>query len=136
MKTTNIQQGMTLIELLIVVAIMGILAAVAYPSYTDHVVRSNRAEAQRELTRLANLQEQYFIDHRAYTTDMKKLGMPADPYITGSNNYSIDALVVGAKFSLVATAKNVQATKDSDCATLTIDETGKKTATSATCWEQ
>lgn len=132
----NMQQGMTLIELLIVVAIMGILAAVAYPSYTDHVVRSNRAEAQRELIRLANLQEQYFIDHRSYTADMTKLGMPADPYITQSNNYSIDALVVGAKFSLVATAKNEQAIQDSICATLTIEDTGKKTATSVSCWEQ
>ena len=53
--------GFTLIELLITVAIIGILAGVAYPSYTDFIVRSNRTEAQRELLHLANLQEQIFV---------------------------------------------------------------------------
>lgn len=56
--------GFTLMELLITVAIIGILASVAYPSYTDFVVRSNRSEAQRELMRFANLQEQVFVDRR------------------------------------------------------------------------
>ena len=56
--------GFTLIEVMITVAIIGILASVAYPSYVDFVTRSNRVEALQELTRFANLQEQYFIDHR------------------------------------------------------------------------
>lgn len=128
-------RGVTLVELLIAVSIVAILGAVAYPSYIDFVVRSDRAEAQRELMRLANLQEQYFIDHRAYTADMTKLGESADPYITESKNYSIDATVSGVTFDLTATAKNTQAANDTDCTTLTIDELGQKTAESAKCWE-
>jgi type IV pilus assembly protein PilE len=134
-------KGVTLIELLIGIAIMGILASVAYPSYTDYVTKSNRTEAQRELARIANLQEQYFIDHRTYTTDMTLLGMKADPYITESENYSIDSTigslngVSGTTFTLTATAKKSQLSKDTACTTLTIDEKGKKLGESTTCWE-
>jgi type IV pilus assembly protein PilE len=134
-------KGVTLIELLISIAIMGILAAVAYPSYTEYVTKSNRTEAQRELAKLANLQEQFFIDRRTYTTDMKLLGMKADPYITESENYSIDSTigdvggVSGVTFTLTATAKKSQLSQDTACTTLTIDEKGRKSGESATCWE-
>lgn len=142
MNNMNLMKGMTLMELLIAVAIMGILASVAYPSYVDYVVRSNRAEPQRELVRLASLQEQYFIDHRTYTTDMTKLGASASPYITESGKYSIAGVigasggVSGVTFTLTATALGSQASSDSSCATLSINETGQKTATSSSCWEK
>jgi type IV pilus assembly protein PilE len=122
-------------ELMIAVVIVGILASIAYPSYIDFVTRSNRTEAQRELVRLANLQEQLFVDSRTYTEDMTDLGMAADPYITESGFYSIDAVVVNATFTLTATAKGTQATNDSACGSLTITETGAKTP-QGTCWEQ
>lgn len=132
------QLGVTLIELLIVVAIVGILAAVVYPSYVEVVGRNNRSEAQRELSRLAFLQEQFFADNRTYTTDMTDLGTPTDPYITPSGRYSIDAVIGagGTTFDLKATAKGDQASVDAVCLTLSIDEVLQKTATSATCWEQ
>ncbi len=127
------RKGFTLIELLIVVAIVGILGSVAYPSYIDFTLRSNRTEGQRELLRLANLQEQLYVDSRAYTEDMTKLGMSADPYITENGLYSIDAKVVGETFTLTATAKSSQV-KDTSCTSLTISDTGQKTPTSG-CWE-
>ena len=74
--------GFTLIEVMIVVAIIGILAAVAYPSYVDHLARSNRAEGQRELLRIANLQEQYFVESRVYTNDLTNLNLGASPFVT------------------------------------------------------
>lgn len=131
-------RGFTLIELLITVAIIGILAGVAYPSYTDFVARSNRGEAQRELLRLANIEEQGFIDFRSYTNDMTDLGMSADPYVTESGNYSIDATLSnsGKSFVLTATAKGSQLTNDPDCTTLTINELGVKGGESTTCWEK
>jgi len=131
------EQGFTLIEVLIAVAIVGILGAVAYPSYINFVVESNRTEAQRELLRLANLQEQFYIDSRTYTANMTALGMPADPYITESGEYSIDAVANASTFTLTATAVSggVQATRDTNCLTLSISETGAKTASGSGCWE-
>jgi len=128
-------RGFTLLELLITVAVIGIISSIAYPSYVDNISRANRSEAQRELLRMASLQEQYFIDHREYTADMTKLGVATDPYITNSGLYSIDTTVVGITYTLVATAKGRQITADSSCLTLSVTDTGKKTAASTHCWE-
>lgn len=134
MQLQKYVRGFTLIELLITVAIVGIIASIAYPSYSDFLVRSNRAEAQRELLRIANLQEQLFVDRRVYTEDMTVLGLAADPFKTESKNYSIDAKVTGSTFVLTATALGNQKTKDSACETLTVTDTGLKSP-SSNCWE-
>ena len=109
--------------------------SVAFPSYTDFVARSNRTEAQRELLRIANLQEQFFVDTRAYTSNMTKLGLSNDPFITENGYYSIDAALANGGFVLTATALAPQSTNDSSCQTLSVNETGKKLPASA-CWEQ
>jgi type IV pilus assembly protein PilE len=59
-------KGFTLIELMIVVAIVAILAAVALPSYRQHVVRAARVQAQAELLELASLQEKIFLNSNNY----------------------------------------------------------------------
>ncbi len=128
-------KGFTLIELLISVAIVAILAAVAFPSYTSFVARSNRTEAQRELLRIANLQEQYYVDNRRYTTDMKNLNLDKDPFITENDYYSIDATLVNGGFTLTATAIEPQKSKDSSCPTLSVSDTGRKLPANL-CWEQ
>lgn len=126
--------GFTLIELMIVVAIVSILATVAYPSYIDYIVRSNRAEAPRELVRLANLQEQLFVDSREYTSDMSDLvGGTAATYETPSKNYTISATVIGSTFTLTANAQGTQATNDTGCIKIEITDTGSTTPIS--CWE-
>ena len=133
----NQVKGFTLMELMIVVAIVGILATIAYPSYSEYIWRSNRTEAQRELVSLANLQEQLFVDQRAYTTDMTVLGAPASPYLVPRDQankwYSISSTVAGRTFILTATAQGIQL-KDTDCLTMTINEVGLKTPTTG-CWE-
>lgn len=128
-------RGFSLVELLITVAIVAILASVAFPAYTDFVTRSNRTEAQRELLRIANLQEQFYVDSRAYTSDMEKLGLGADPFITENGYYSIDAALANGGFVLTATARGTQATNDTNCLTLSVSETGKKLPANA-CWEK
>ncbi|MFT6987857.1 MAG: type IV pilus assembly protein PilE [Psychromonas sp.] len=126
--------GFTLIELMITVAIVGILAAVAYPSYSDFVLRSNRTEAQRELLRYANLQEQVFVDSRAYSADMKGLGKSTVTINTDSENYIISVSdKTATTFILQAEAQSNQ-TNDSGCTTLTVDQIGAKTPTA--CWEK
>ncbi len=129
------RSGFTLIELLITVAIIGILAGVAYPSYVDHMMRSNRSEGQRELLRFANIEEQGFIDFRTYTDNMTNLGVAANPYITDSGNYSIKAVTAnsGKTFVLTATAQSTQV-GDAGCTSLTINEIGQKTPVA--CWEK
>lgn len=133
MKKQRNNHGFTLIELLITVAIIGVLASVAYPSYTDFITRSNRSEGQRELLRLANLQEQLFVDMRAYGSDTTKLGL-ANPFVTDSEKYNITVTASSAStFTLTAAAKGSQL-NDTGCTNLTINELGTKGP--AGCWEK
>ena len=63
-------RGFSLIELMIVVAVIGILAAIAYPSYRNYVIRSSRAAAQTELLQLANQQEKIYLNSNAYAVSI------------------------------------------------------------------
>ena len=72
------ERGFTLIELMIVVAVVAILAAVGYPSYRDHIARSQRSQGQQFLSDIAQRQEQFLLDVRRYAADRAelRLGLP------------------------------------------------------------
>ena len=71
------QRGFTLIELMIVVTVLGILAMIAYPSYSDYIKRGKIAEAASQLGQWRTKMEQYFLDNRTYLDSAGNCGVPA-----------------------------------------------------------
>ena len=149
----NQQQGFTLIELMVVVVIVAIIAAVAIPSYRDHVVRSNRAAAQTFMQQIANKEEQIMQDARNYYPVAVSAGnsnfTQAPP--TGLNlnvpgnlntTYTLSVATTVTPLGFTITAVPSATQNDMLCGTLTLDSTGLKTcngtgctATSTgTCW--
>lgn len=126
------QTGFTLIEVMIAVVIVGILASIAYPSYTQFVAKGARADGLAGLMNVANLQEQYYLDHRSYTTDMTKLGLSASPWTVENGYYKISS-TGGSDFTATATAQGVQETRDAACKTITITAAGVKSPQE--CWQ-
>jgi type IV pilus assembly protein PilE len=122
------RSGFTLLELVIVVAIVGILAAIAYPSYQAQMRKSHRASAQSYLMDLAQRQKQYLLDARSYAPDTATLSapMPGDvsPFYTIAidNTKAIDPAAPAPAFTITATAIGSQV-PDGD---LAIDNQGTK----------
>jgi type IV pilus assembly protein PilE len=131
------QRGFTLIELMVVVVILGILAAIAYPAYRDYVAKSRRSEAKRALLDVAALQEKFYTNSLRYATSLQALGYVA-PFETDEQNYTL-GLVTSASMtdytvSATPTASGLQ--KDDVCKTFSLTNTGKKTTNSgrSDCW--
>lgn len=127
-------QGVTLIELMVVVVIVSILAAVAYPSYRDHVTRAKRTEAKAALLQIATNQERHYLNHNVYADKLGPLGISSAT--TDSGSYTISINNAGANtYTAVATYVGGDAAEAGRCATFTVDATGAKTSSPRDdCW--
>ena len=88
-------RGFTLIELMTTLAVAGILASLAYPSYVGYLARGNRSQGQQVLLDLAQREERFRLDQGSYTSDKSLLGVDAPP-ATVSDYYSGPSLYVPA----------------------------------------
>jgi len=140
----EVSAGFTLIEMLIVVAVIGILAVIAYPSFLEQIRKSRRGEAISALNKVSQAQERWRANNASYTTDLSSSGLNlSNP---SSGNYtlavSLDSATQSSRYVVTATATGRQAS-DSRCATIsmTVDRgnitySATPSGNSTLCWNR
>ena len=142
------RRGFSLIELMVVLVIAGVLAAVAYPAFTSYVQKSRRADAVALLSAIIQAQERYRTNQVEYARNLSSLGITATTF---TNHYSIDINAVGNPATYtsgyVATASAASTSpqaNDAKCATIGVQLEGSVLTyiatdsagndSSASCW--
>ena len=135
------QRGVTLIELIIVVIIVGILAAVAIPSYRQYVIRSQRADATSALLALATAQEKFYLQCNTYATDIAAAtdcaaGEVAFNDTSGKGWYDLSITAADAVDFTVRAEPGTGSPQasDSKCTFFQVTGRGVRTASDASCW--
>jgi len=138
------QRGVTLLELLSVIVIIGILASVAVPTYRRYLIRAQRSEAKIALLQLQTAEEKFYMQNNAFTDDVSTaspsgLGL-SETTETGKYTVSVELDDEDGQTYTATAAPRAGGgqTDDDDCASFTINQRGTKgvtgTSTVETCW--
>lgn len=130
-------RGVTMVELMIVVVVLSILAAVAYPNYRNFAARAKRNEAKAALLQIATNQERIYLNTNSFTSDMTQLGFPvASNFTTDSGSYRVNVAPGADANTFTATATYLNTDGEAGkCATFQIIADGTRTSTPYTdCW--
>lgn len=146
------QRGVTLIELVVVMIIIGILAAVAIPSYRQYVIRSQRVDATEALLRLATAQEKFYLQNNRYALETERATAPPAGLGIGASEHGWYAVSIVAPASLATAADGftIRATpvspgpqaSDTACVLFEVNDRGVRSAqksggvaNTAECWK-
>jgi type IV pilus assembly protein PilE len=134
--------GVSLMELMVVIVVIGVLAGISVPAYRQYMMRTHRTEAKSALLRLAAQQERFYLQFNTYTNNLVALGFPA-----GTSENGVYTLAIGVAtpqtFQATATptpgggANGVNQTADAKCASFTLNAQGVRTAApnpEGNCW--
>lgn len=134
-------RGVTLMELMIVIVVIGILASIAVPSYRNYVVRAQRTDAMSALLRVAAAQEKFYLQNNTYASNDLLDDDPEDGGlgIPGTENrwytLAITSTDLTRNFTVTATPVSGGAqANDSHCASFSLTSAGAKSATNTDCW--
>lgn len=128
------QNGFTLVELMITVAIIGIIAGIAYPAYQGYLERSRRSDARVALMRMADAQERFYLQNNTYAVNVNDVGGVG----TDDNFYVLAVTAANANtYTLRATpVAGRPQVNDTDCPDLILTSAGQKTSSgTGTCWK-
>ncbi len=129
--------GFTLIELMIAVAIVGLLAGIAYPSYVESVRKARRADAVVALQQIALAQEKWRANNTSYSSDLTDFGWGSATNADSTDGYyTLNTAGTATGFSATAAPKTGSAQASDSCALLTITQEGPDVSTQAKrdCW--